>query len=65
MKILLLKLFFPEKKVCFDDVSFSFLIWVYTCALRVLTPHPPSLVLMFDCTPVSLSVYLGPNPLGQ
>ena len=41
---------FPENKVCFDDATFGFLLWVYAYALRVLTPQPPSLVLMLDCT---------------
>ena len=45
-----IKTVFPENKVCFDDVTFGFLIWVYAYAIRVLTPQPPSLVLMLDRT---------------
>ena len=54
-------LIFPENKVCFDDATFSFLLWVYAYALRVLTPQPPSLVLMLDRTRFR-SLSLGPSP---
>ena len=36
LKILSLKLFFPEQKVCFADATSNLLIWVYAYTLRVL-----------------------------
>ena len=39
---------FSQKKGLFYDVTSIFLIWVYACTLRALTPHPPSRVLVFD-----------------
>ena len=54
-------LFFPENKICFDDVTSALLIWMYAYALRVLMPQPPSLVLTFDLTLFhSLSLGLSP-----
>ena len=39
---------FSQKKGLFYDVTSIFLIWVYACTLRALTPHPPSRVVIID-----------------